>query len=549
MALSSRVRTRLLLVVLLALVGWSSAPAAHAELDFKAPVLVSAARTSPDVIDAGTTVSIDYSAFDDGLGLANLDFEFTGPLGNRFDAYSVWNPANEGVAVGTLPAWAPSGVYKLRVVELRDKGDLFSTYYPSGYVSRTTYQSEGDGRHTLDLTALNFTVVNLNTDAAQPFLLSVSRATPATAVPGDTVRLDLEVADLGSGVDRAYFRYSGPMGQLWNLGASYFPTQGEQATWRISARSPGGFYKLMEVEVSDKSGNRITYFRDGKVRPENGALAPPTHLVDFSAADVTIVNENGDSELPVLQSVKRVSPEVAKPGDVVSIDFTVSEPGWMSMWWDGPLGKTLISRDSGYWPLDQVHVRIPASAPSGTYKLRMAYAEDYAGYTVEYYRWGSITNRNPETWPKSTHTVDFAPADFIVDNGPLPTTTTTSTSTTTTPRQRRRRPSRRPRPRPPPSTTTTTQRRPRPFSTKRRRRKAASRSFRTRPTRSSSTATCQPTPTARSRHYMWLWGDGSRSFSRRAWHTYAKAGTYLVRLVIVDNDGAAATAAVWVRVP
>ncbi len=548
MALSSRVRTRLLLVVLLALVGWSSAPAAHAELDFKAPVLVSAARTSPDVIDAGTTVSIHYSAFDEGLGLANLDFEFTGPLGNRFDAYSLWNPANEGVAVGTLPAWAPSGVYKLRVVELRDKGDLFSTYYPSGYVSRTTYQSEGDGRHTLDLTALNFTVVNLNTDAAQPFLLSVSRATPATAVPGDTVRLDLEVADLGSGVDRAYFRYSGPMGQLWNLGASYFPTQGEQATWRISARSPGGFYKLMEVEVSDKSGNRITYFRDGKVRPENGALAPPTHLVDFSAADVTIVNENGDSELPVLQSVKRVSPEVAKPGDVVSIDFTVSEPGWMSMWWDGPLGKTLISSDSGYWPLDQVHVRIPASAPSGTYKLRMAYAEDYAGYTVEYYRGGSITNRNPEAWPKSTHTVDFAPADFIVDNGPLPATTTTSTSTTTTA----------------PTTTTTT---------------VPPTTTTTPPSTTTTTTTTPPVlnkaPTAKGRvaklsnpahtlvvdgdvstdtdgsvaHYMWLWGDGSRSFGRRAWHTYAKAGTYLVRLVIVDNDGAAATAAAWVRVP
>jgi hypothetical protein len=227
-----------------------------------------------------------------------------------------------------------------------------------------------------------------------------------------------------------------------------------------------------------------------------------------------------------------------------------------------PLGKTLISRDEGYWPLRTVHVPIPASAPSGTYKLRMAYAEDYAGYTVEYYRGGGITNRNPETWPKSTHTVDFAPADFIVDNGPLPTTTTTTPATTTTA---------------PTTTTTSTST----TSTTTTIAPPVTTTTSTSPTSTTTPTTITPPPPAGNKapsakgrvaklsnpartllvdgdvstdpdgavaHYMWLWGGGSRSFGRRAWHTYAKTGTYLVRLVIVDDDGAAATAAAWIRV-
>lgn len=50
-------------------------------------------------------------------------------------------------------------------------------------------------------------------------------------------------------------------------------------------------------------------------------------------------------------------------------------------------------------------------------------------------------------------------------------------------------------------------------------------------------------------HYMWVWGDGSRSFTRRAWHTYAAPGTYLVRLVVVDNKGATSIGGVWIRIP
>lgn len=50
-------------------------------------------------------------------------------------------------------------------------------------------------------------------------------------------------------------------------------------------------------------------------------------------------------------------------------------------------------------------------------------------------------------------------------------------------------------------------------------------------------------------HYMWVWGDGSRSFTRRAWHTYTTPGTYLVRLVVVDNKGATSIGGVWIRIP
>ena len=49
--------------------------------------------------------------------------------------------------------------------------------------------------------------------------------------------------------------------------------------------------------------------------------------------------------------------------------------------------------------------------------------------------------------------------------------------------------------------------------------------------------------------YEWRWGDGSAfGTTRRAWHVYAKAGWYYVRLTVTDNLGAVVTRAAWVQI-
>jgi dipeptidyl aminopeptidase/acylaminoacyl peptidase len=49
--------------------------------------------------------------------------------------------------------------------------------------------------------------------------------------------------------------------------------------------------------------------------------------------------------------------------------------------------------------------------------------------------------------------------------------------------------------------------------------------------------------------YEWRWGDNTAmSPHKYAWHKYAKPGTYLVRLTVRDNNGAATTKKAWVKV-
>ncbi len=49
--------------------------------------------------------------------------------------------------------------------------------------------------------------------------------------------------------------------------------------------------------------------------------------------------------------------------------------------------------------------------------------------------------------------------------------------------------------------------------------------------------------------YTWRWGDYSKPNTfKYGWHQYARAGTYLVRLTVTDNKGAATTRGVWVKV-
>jgi Tol biopolymer transport system component len=49
--------------------------------------------------------------------------------------------------------------------------------------------------------------------------------------------------------------------------------------------------------------------------------------------------------------------------------------------------------------------------------------------------------------------------------------------------------------------------------------------------------------------YEWRWGDNTpMTANKYAWHKYAAPGTYLVRLTVFDNNGAASTKKAWITV-
>jgi hypothetical protein len=494
---------------------------ARAESDFTLPVLVAFERTSPDIVGPGDTITVAYEAYDTGVGLGSVTFEYQDPTLKRIEVHAQWPAPSVGVATGTIPATSATGIYELARVTVWDQATNISTYFPGGPIGKTPQNGVGADHHSFDLPAANFTVVNLQADVIAPTLKSLERTSTSTPAAGETLTISFEAFDLGGeGIDYASFRFVGPAGELNRDVAQYFDTSSASgvAKWTIRTSAPTGTYRLTEVEMWDQAQNRVTYKRDGSVVGYPNVVQPPTHLLNLSALDVTIDNPNGDIDAPVLLSVARTSPPVVRPGDLVTLDWTGSDVGsklsCISLMIEGPVGN-ILGEEGGYCPQMPAQIRVPPAAPSGLYRLRQFYLEDSAGYRSEYVRDGRIDVYPDGVHAPASHALDFSRADFIVDNGPGPTTTTSTTSTTIANQA------------PVPKFGQFAQ---------------------TRPHWVFANGAPSIDNDGSITKYEWRWGDGSKpSTFKYSWHQYKQAGWYLIRLTVTDNKGAATTRGIWYR--
>ncbi len=497
----------MLLVVALVALSNGVSPA-RADADITLPTLVSFARTSPDTAGPGDTISISYEAHDTGAGLASVGFEFHDPTGTRVVAFAQKPLPDSGVASGLVPANTASGALTLFSISVWDQASNLSTYYPDGQVGKTPQDAIGASRHTMDFTAADLTVVNPQQDLVAPTLRSLERTTTATPAAGDTVRIAFDgVDDRSDGLDYAHFRFVGPAGEMNTDLAQYFDTSSPagEAKWTIRTQAPSGVYRLTEVELWDQAQNHVTYKRDGSVVGDPNVAYAASHHLDFAALDLQIDNPNGDLVAPVLRSVARTSPMIVKAGEEVTLDwsgFDASGMSCISVWIEGPIGNSLSGK-GGLCPEMPVRIVIPATAPTGIYRLKRFYLYDRAGYRSQYTRDGDV-----ETWPEgvsgpTSHKLAFALADFWVDNGPPLVVNAPPT----------------------------------PVFGK----------FVQQP---GHWVFVNGTPSDDADGYVtkyeWRWGDGSSpSSSPFGWHQYKKSGWYLIRLTATDNLGAATTRGIW----
>ena len=237
------------------------------------------------------------------------------------------------------------------------------------------------------------------------------------------VAVDYAAFDMGTGVSAVLFIFAGSSGQEFQVKTGVPATDAGTAIGAIPAWAPSGAYTLEFISVWDNAENAFRYERDGqRVTHPSGAVG--SHAFDLAAADFTVDNANGDAQAAVVSSLARTSADTIAPGDEVTVGFEVSDDVSgvfsVSFAFTGPTGNWLSAGagDVSVWaPLTgPAKGTVPGSTPAGPYRLTTVTVDDKAFNRTEYLRDGTTKLSPSLVSGPSSHTLDFAAADFTVAN-------------------------------------------------------------------------------------------------------------------------------------
>jgi hypothetical protein len=283
--------------------------------DIEAPLLKNVAVDKSNAV-AWDTVSITVEAEDAVSGLAaRVD-----GAGESYIRY-ITETGNEkqinlSVVDGKLTAkiyvneYTTPGAWKVKELYLMDKA--------GNTVRIGNFQVDNEGCDImLDLSAANITVDGTMEDSEPPVFEYVT-VDKVNVVPGDTVNISIGAHDDISGianfadmVGNTELIYLTPSGMYKNVSINVTsnPLQG---TIKINQYSDIGTWKLLEIFLVDKAGNRIVV---GNTSLNNswGDI-----MMDLSAADFTVSGTTPDIKAPIFTKVS-VDKADAVAGDTVNI--------------------------------------------------------------------------------------------------------------------------------------------------------------------------------------------------------------------------------------
>jgi hypothetical protein len=186
--------------------------------------------------------------------------------------------------------------------------------------------------HAIDLSLLDFSVVNPDGDASAPTLSDLSLLS-STVDSGDAVVLRYVGHDTGSGIASVSATFVNPSdtSTAASIGLTS-PTEPElaaigPASAVIPVPKPGGAYVLSSLNVTDRAGN-LTIYGPGAVVTQPSGISPKPDVVDLSALALTIVSTGAaDTTPPVLDAATMTTPAVRHPGDEVLFSVDAHDVG------------------------------------------------------------------------------------------------------------------------------------------------------------------------------------------------------------------------------
>ncbi|MBF4457335.1 LPXTG cell wall anchor domain-containing protein [Pseudoclavibacter sp. VKM Ac-2867] len=402
-----------LILAVVAGAGFSAPAAIASPLDQLPPELRSLSIEHVDSFGDGDKIVARWTVAEVS-SIAHLHLTFKHPSGSTF-----WLGETEitsdvgGFVTGTTSAVVDSskvrpGTYTLDVINLGDKA-----------VNHTSLR-QGDGRFV----PLGFEVADSGIDFQGPENVQFSLRTPGPFAPDDRIIVDWAAEDehrinvlrliVTSPSGRSFWFYieSSELGEDGvQRGTASIAVDGEE--W------PSGAYSLTEFAIGDELGNLTTMKSGESGYPELRFEVGPTNL------DVTD---------PVLISVVMTSPEVVRPGDSVSFDWTAfDDRGIRSVGFSyrsvrpavpcevlEPCHSHFLGDVTITSVVDGVHTGTTSSVvddpfrwTSGRYELRSVSVIDTTGNQISIRAGDSL----------------FPEGGFFVDKGPLPSPTPTGEET------------------------------------------------------------------------------------------------------------------------
>jgi Fibronectin type III domain/FG-GAP-like repeat len=252
-------------------------------VDVTVPTLVSLS-TSGSPAGPGQTISVHYEAAEASGSLRRVMVLFRDQY--QIDRYVTSPGAGplplSGVVDLVIPATWPNGAYALAYVILTDLSGNSSASRADGTVSVFPAGAQGPTTHAVDLGATTFVVSGSTADLTPPVLTRVT-LTGGHMAPGGTATLSYS-AESQDPLTSLSFTYRAQYGDAVVFEADPAKLSG---TLPISfpAGSVNGPYVLVEVNLQDSAGNKITYQRDGTIT-QYPSPALGKHALDLPASDV-----------------------------------------------------------------------------------------------------------------------------------------------------------------------------------------------------------------------------------------------------------------------
>ncbi|MGJ9386160.1 cell wall-binding repeat-containing protein [Salipaludibacillus sp. CF4.18] len=329
------------------------------------PPIVHNVVVSPQEVGVGDEVTIQAEVTDDNSGVRSSTIDLYSPSRNRSEYIPLsFNPETElWEAVYKIKETDEEGQWTLRYISGRDHAGNSTLYYPRDFEN-----SEQIG----------FKVINSEGDSEPPVVQSV-KVSPQEAGVGDEVTIQAEVTDDNSGVRSSTIDlYSPSRNRSEYIPLSFNPeTELWEAVYKIKETDEEGQWTLRYISGRDHAGNSTLYY--------------PRDFENSEQIGFKVINSEGDSEPPVVQSVK-VSPQEAGVGDEVTIQAEVTDDN------SGVRSSTIDlyspSRNrSEYIPLSfnpetelwEAVYKIKETDEEGQWTLRYISGRDHAGNSTLYY--------------------------------------------------------------------------------------------------------------------------------------------------------------------